>query len=161
MRLPLTTLCYIEKDGAYLMMHRIKKEKDCNKDKYVGVGGHLEEGESPAECLLREVKEETGLVLKQFRQRGIVTFISDEWESEYMFLYTADAFEGELTDCNEGTLEWIAKEDVYSLPIWEGDKIFFRLLAEESEFFDLKLCYEGEKLVEAKRNNETLLKKTI
>ena len=94
MRLPLTTLCYIEKDGAYLMMHRIKKEKDCNKDKYVGVGGHLEEGESPAECLLREVKEETGLVLKQFRQRGIVTFISDEWESEYMFLYTADAFEG-------------------------------------------------------------------
>ena len=144
----LTTLCYIEREGKYLMMHRVKKEHDINKDKWVGIGGHFEENESPEECLLREVREETGLVLDRFRMRGIITFISDRWQTEYMFLYTADQFHGELHGCDEGTLEWIAKQAVYGLPLWEGDKIFFRLLEEERPCFSLKLRYEGEKLAE-------------
>ena len=144
----LTTLCYIERKDSYLMMHRVKKEKDINKDKWIGVGGHFEEGESPEECLLREVKEETGLELKSWKFRGIITFVTDIYEPEYMFLYTATEYDGEITDCNEGTLEWVKKSDVYDLPIWEGDKVFFRLLEEEREFFSLKLRYEGDKLVE-------------
>lgn len=145
-----TTLCYIERDNAYLMMHRIKKEHDVNKDKWVGVGGHFEEDESPEECLLREVKEETGLTLTSWRLRGIVTFISDKWQTEYMFLYTADGYSGELcTDCREGTLEWVPKDAVCDLPIWEGDKIFFRLLKEDGGFFSLKLRYRGDILEEA------------
>lgn len=154
MRTPLTTLCYLEKDDCYLMMHRVKKENDCNKDKYVGVGGHFEENESPVDCLLREVKEETGLTLTQYRARGIVTFISDIWGIEYMFLYTATGFEGDLSEgslaqCNEGNLEWIPKSEVCSLPVWEGDKIFFRLLANEHPYFDLKLTYVGDELTQA------------
>ena len=146
----LTTLCYIEKDDKYLMLHRIKKENDLNKDKWIGVGGHFEPYETPEECLLREVKEETGLTLTSYQFRGLVTFLSNEWESaEYMCLYTADKFEGEMITCNEGTLEWIEKSRVYDLPIWEGDKIFFRLLEERQEFFSLKLRYEGNILVEA------------
>lgn len=146
----LTTLCYIEKDDKYLMLHRIKKENDLNKDKWIGVGGHFEPSETPEECLLREVKEETGLRLTSYQFRGLVTFLSNEWESaEYMCLYTADKFEGEMITCNEGTLEWIEKSRVYDLPIWEGDKIFFRLLEERQEFFSLKLRYEGNILVEA------------
>lgn len=146
----LTTLCYIEKDDKYLMLHRIKKENDLNKDKWIGVGGHFEPSETPEECLLREVKEETGLTLTSYQFRGLVTFLSNEWESaEYMCLYTADKFEGEMITCNEGTLEWIEKCRVYDLPIWEGDKIFFRLLEERQEFFSLKLRYEGNILVEA------------
>ena len=146
----LTTLCYIEKDDKYLMLHRIKKENDLNKDKWIGVGGHFEPSETPEECLLREVKEETGLTLTSYQFRGLVTFLSNEWESaEYMCLYTADKFEGEMITCNEGTLEWIEKSHVYDLPIWEGDKIFFRLLEERQEFFSLKLRYEGNILVEA------------
>ena len=146
----LTTLCYIEKDDKYLMLHRIKKENDLNKDKWIGVGGHFEPYETPEECLLREVKEETGLTLTSYQFRGLVTFLSNEWESaEYMCLYTADKFEGEMITCNEGTLEWIEKCRVYDLPIWEGDKIFFRLLEERQEFFSLKLRYEGNILVEA------------
>lgn len=146
----LTTLCYIEKDDKYLMLHRIKKENDLNKDKWIGVGGHFEPSETPEECLLREVKEETGLTLTSYQFRGLVTFLSNEWESaEYMCLYTADKFEGEMITCNEGTLEWIEKSRVYDLPIWEGDKIFFRLLEERQEFFSLKLRYEGNILVEA------------
>lgn len=144
----LTTLCYIEREDSYLMMHRVKKEKDINKDKWIGVGGHFEPGESPEECLLREVREETGLELTGWRLRGIITFVTDVYEPEYMFLYTADDFEGEITDCDEGTLEWVKKSEVYDLPIWEGDKVFFRLLEERREFFSLKLRYEGEKLVE-------------
>ena len=105
----LTTLCYIEKDSKYLMMHRVKKEHDINKDKWVGIGGHFEADESPEECLLREAQEETGLTLTDYRQRGIITFISDRWQTEYMFLYTAAGFEGSITDCNEGVLEWIDK----------------------------------------------------
>lgn len=144
-----TTLCYIEKEDSYLMMHRVKKVNDINKDKWVGVGGHFEEGESPEECLLREVREETGLILTSFRLRGIVTFSTDVYPTEYMFLYTADSYEGEMIECNEGNLEWVKKSDVYNLPIWEGDKLFFRLLEEEVPVFSLKLRYEGDKLVEA------------
>ncbi len=147
-RSSLTTLCYVEQDGKYLMMHRIKKKHDINKDKWVGIGGHFEKDESPEDCLLREAKEETGLTLLSYRLRGIVTFLSDAWQTEYMFLYTADAFEGHLSDCREGVLEWIPKEEVYRLPIWEGDKIFFRLLEERESFFSLKLRYEGDVLVE-------------
>lgn len=149
MKSNLTTLCYIERDNQYLMMHRVKKENDVNKDKWVGIGGHFEENESPEECLLREVTEETGLTLISYALRGIITFISDKWQTEYMFLYTADAFLGEIGPCNEGNLEWVDKTSVYQLPIWEGDKIFFRLLEEKHPFFSLKLRYEGEHLVEA------------
>ena len=145
----LTTLCYIEEDDKYLMLHRVKKENDVNKDKWVGIGGHFEEDESPEECLLREVREETGLQLISYRFRGIVTFISDRWDTEYMHLFTADRFTGIIAECDEGELCWVEKSKVYDLPIWEGDKIFFRLLDEREDFFSLKLRYEGEKLVEA------------
>ena len=144
----LTTLCYIEKDGKYLMLHRVKKEKDVNKDKWIGIGGHFEEGESPEECLLREAKEETGLTLLSWQFRGIVTFISEGWPTEYMCLYTADAFEGELRECSEGTLEWVKKEELDKLNLWEGDRIFFGLLEENRPFFSLKLRYEGDNLAE-------------
>ena len=150
----LTTLCYIEKDDKYLMLHRVKKENDCNKDKWIGVGGKFEEGESPEECLLREVYEETGLTLTDYKFRGIVTFVSDEWEGEYMHLFTASEYEGELPenamrDCNEGELVWVPKNEIKELNLWEGDKIFLRLLQERETFFSLKLRYEGEKLVES------------
>lgn len=149
-----TTLCYIEKDGCYLMLHRVKKDKDVNKDKWIGVGGKFLEDESPEECLLREVKEETGLTLTSWRLRGIVTFVSVGWESELMFLYTADGWEGELDeegfqDCPEGTLTWVPFQDLNKLYLWEGDKIFLKLLQEEQPFFSLKLSYEGDDLVYA------------
>ena len=187
----LTTLCYIERDNKYLMLHRVKKQNDINKDKYIGVGGHFEYGESPDECLLREVKEETGLILLSYRPRGIVTFIygdpniPEERVVEYMHLYTADRFEsssgrvdedelsnredGALSDvgeekpanddvvddyrlpeCDEGELIWIDKDKVYNLPVWEGDKIFFRLLEEREDYFSLKLVYDEDgKLLES------------
>lgn len=150
----LTTLCYIEKDEKYLMLHRVKKENDCNKDKWIGVGGKFEAGESPEECLLREVKEETGLTLTSYRFRGLITFVSDEWGTEYMHLFTADAYEGELPekgldDCDEGELVWMPKSEIEFLNLWKGDKIFLRLLNERKEFFSLKLRYKGEKLVES------------
>ena len=144
-----TTLCYIEKDGAYLMLHRIKKENDLNKDKWIGVGGKFLENETPDECVLREVYEETGLTLNRFRLRAVITFLSDEWEGEYMYLYTADGYTGTLTDCDEGVLEWVPKKDVSSLPIWEGDKLFFRELERDRGFFTMKLRYEGERLAES------------
>ncbi len=140
----LTTLCYIEKNDSYLMLHRVKKDKDINKDKWIGVGGHFEADESPEDCLLREVREETGLELTSWRLRGIVTFTFEGFGTEYMFLYTADGYEGTLADCDEGTLEWVEKDKVCELPIWEGDKIFFYLLEEGREFFSLKLCYDGD-----------------
>lgn len=145
----LTTLCYIEKDDSYLMLHRIKKEQDINKDKWIGVGGHFEEGESPEECLLREVKEETGLTLHSFRFHGIVTFISDQDGGvvEYMCLYSSDDFSGELTECKEGTLEWVKKEDLSKLNLWEGDYIFLKYMQENRPFFSLKLEYQNMKLV--------------
>ena len=144
-----TSLCYIERDGKYLMLHRTKKVNDENHDKWIGVGGKFEEGESPEECMLREVQEETGLTLTAWRYRGIVTFVSNEWSGEYMHLFTADSYSGELISCEEGELEWVEKERLYSLPIWEGDKIFLRLLHSGRPFFSLKLCYEGERLVSA------------
>lgn len=152
MRSNQTTLCYIEKDGRYLMMHRVKREHDINKDKWVGVGGHFEADESPEECLLREVQEETGLTLASWQLRGIITFICDRQPTEYMFLYTADAYSGELIECEEGDLVWIDKSQVYDLPIWEGDKIFFRMLEQNDPFFSLKLKYENDVLVETSLN---------
>lgn len=154
----LTTLCYIEKDNMYLMLHRIKKENDINKDKWIGVGGHFEKDETPEECLLREVKEETGLTLNRFKLRGVITFLSNEFHTEYMFLYTANDFSGEIVECDEGKLEWIEKAKVYDLPIWEGDKIFFRLMEESEEFFSLKLRYEGNTLVEVVLNGREINK---
>ena len=146
---PLTTLCYVEKDTKYLMLHRVKKEVDVNKDKWIGIGGHFEAGESPEECLLREAKEETGLTLTSWRFRGIVTFQAEGWNTEYMCLYTADKFEGELMECEEGTLEWVEKDRLNELQLWEGDKIFLKLLAEDAPFFSLKLRYSGDRLLEA------------
>lgn len=151
----LTTLCYIEKDDCYLMLHRVKKENDANRDKWIGVGGKFEAGEMPEECLLREVQEETGLTLTKYRFRGIVTFVSDEWETEYMHLFTADAYSGDLKACDEGELVWVPKTEIEQLNIWEGDKIFLRLLQENGGFFSLKLRYEGENLIETKlKENE-------
>ncbi|WP_434310632.1 NUDIX hydrolase [Hominifimenecus sp. rT4P-3] len=144
-----TTLCYIEKDDCYLMLHRVKKEHDLNKDKWIGVGGKFEEKESPEDCLLREVREETGLTLTRFRLRGIVTFVSDQWETEHMYLFTADQYQGEIMPCPEGTLEWVPKAELNQLNLWEGDKIFFRLLEEDAPFFTLKVVYEGDQLKEA------------
>ncbi len=150
----LTTLCYIEKDGCYLMMHRISKKNDLNAGKWIGVGGHFLEGESPEECVVREAQEETGLTLTQYRFRGIITFVSDVWGCEYMHLFTADGFEGELPEermraCPEGELAWIPKEDVMNLRLWEGDKIFLKMLLEREDFFSMKLVYQGDDLVEA------------
>ena len=142
-----TTLCYIEKENKYLMLHRTSKKKDGNKDKWIGVGGHFEKGESPEECLLREVKEETGLELTSYQFQGIVTFISDEWPDEYMCLYTADRYTGDIGNCDEGELVWVEKGKIMDLNIWEGDKIFLKLLTENQPFFSLKLEYKGDKLV--------------
>lgn len=151
-----TTLCYIERGDEWLLLHRVKKENDLNHDKWIGVGGKCEEGESPEECLCREVREETGLILTRYRYRGLVTFVSDRWEGEYMHLFTADGFEGEIGDCDEGTLEWIKKADFAALPQWEGDRIFLRLLEENAPFFSLKLRYVGETLAYAALNGEAL-----
>ena len=135
-----TTLCYIENDNDdYLMLYRNKKKNDPNAGKWIGIGGKFKEGESPEECLLREVYEETGLTLLEWKLRGIVTFVSNEWETEYMFLYTANNWSGELTDCNEGSLAWKHKSEFNNLPMWEGDKIFLKLLREQNDFFSLKL----------------------
>ena len=137
----LTTLCYIEQDGKYLMLRRVKKENDINKDKWIGVGGHFEAGESPEDCVLREVKEETGYTLTSYRFRGLITFLY-QGICEYMCLYTADGFTGEPVECDEGTLEWVGVDKIEELDLWEGDKIFFRLLRENRPFFSLKLSYE-------------------
>lgn len=146
----LSTLCYIEQDGRYLMLHRTVKKHDVNKDKWIGVGGHFEADESPEECLLREVREETGYTLTSWKFRGLVTFVSGGGVTEYMSLFTADGFTGQAIPCDEGELVWIDKEKVMDLNIWEGDKIFFRLLNEGREFFSLKLVYDGgNRLVEA------------
>ena len=151
-----TTLCYIQREGQYLMLHRVKKKNDVNQDKWVGIGGKFEDKESPEDCLLREVLEETGLTLTRYAYRGLVTFVSDQWETEYMHLFTADAFEGEIGPCDEGNLEWVDKDKVKDLPIWVGDKIFLDLLTREVPFFSLKLAYEGETLVQAVLNGQVI-----
>ena len=145
------TLCYIENpQGEYLMLHRVKKKNDVNHDKWIGVGGKFEADESPEECLLREVREETGLTLTDYRFRAVVTFVAEGWDTEYMFLYTASGYTGTLKECDEGNLEWVPKEKVYDLPIWEGDKLFFRLIEDpENPFFSLKMEYRGDTLVRA------------
>lgn len=151
-----TTLCYIEKDGCYLMLHRIKKQNDVNQDKWVGIGGKFEDRESPEDCVLREAREETGLTLHHPEYRGIVTFVSDQWETEYMHLFWSDSFSGSIKECDEGVLEWISKEDLMQLPMWAGDVIFLKLLEERVPFFSLKLCYEGDRLTKAVLNGEAL-----
>lgn len=153
----LTTLCYIEQNDSYLMLHRVSKENDINHGKWIGVGGHFKEGESPEECLLREVKEETGLELTSYRMRGIITFVYNETECEYMHLYTADAFNGSLDTekmsvCEEGILKWVPKTELENLNLWEGDKIFLKMLLEEEEMFSLKLEYHGEELIKSEKN---------
>ena len=149
----ITTLCYIENNEQYLMLHRTKKQNDINQGKWIGVGGHVENEESPEECLVREVKEETGLTLTSYRLRGLVSFINSECESELMCVFTADEYTGNLITCEEGDLQWIAKTQVPDLPTWEGDRVFLELvLSDEQRFFSIKLQYEGDRLVEKKIN---------
>ena len=156
-----TTLCYLERDGAYLLLHRVKKEHDVNRDKWIGIGGHFEENESPEDCVRRETLEETGLRLTSWRYCGIVTFVSDRWEGEYMHLFHAEGFEGSLKDCSEGVLEWVPKERMRTLPQWEGDRIFLDFMERRVPFFSLKLRYEGDTLREAVLNGENALKLTV
>ena len=151
-----TSLCYIERDGQYLMLHRIKKEHDENHDKWIGIGGKFEQAESPEDCVLREVREETGLRLTQYRYCGIITFVSDRWETEYMHLFHATGFTGTLRQCDEGQLEWIAIDRLLALPQWAGDRIFLDLMQKNVPFFSLKLRYEGETLAEAVLNGTPL-----
>ena len=153
-----TTLCHIEKDRKYLMLHRIKKENDLNHDKWIGIGGKFEDKESPEQCNRREVLEETGLTLHTSKYCGIVTFVSDKWETEYMHIFTSSDFSGEIKECDEGVLEWIDKQEIYNLPLWEGDKIFLHLIEQpECPFLSLRLEYKGEKLISAVLNDKELL----
>ncbi len=152
----LTTLCYLERDGQYLMLHRVKKQQDVNAGKWIGVGGHFEPGESPEECLCREVYEETGLRLTHWRFRGIITFRTDGYPDEYICLYTADGWEGQPHACDEGVLRWVPIAEVDTLNLWPGDRIFLRLLRQDAPFFSLKLCYQGDTLLEAKLDGHTL-----
>ena len=152
-----TTLCYITRGDQVLMLHRVKKENDVNRDKWIGIGGKFQGEETPDECLLREVREETGLTLTSWRCRGIVTFLCEGVEGEYMYLFTADGFEGALKDCDEGNLEWISREKLDSLPKWEGDQIFLDLLWKDAPFLLLTLKYREDKLLQAVLNGKTVL----
>lgn len=148
-----TTLCYIAQGEDYLMLHRVKKKNDLNHDKWIGIGGKFEDKESPEDCVVREVLEETGLKLTSYRYRGLVTFVSDRWPTEYMHLFTADGFTGTLKECDEGVLEWIPRKKLLELPHWEGDAIFLDLIdREDTPFFSLKLCYRGDQLEQAVLN---------
>ena len=152
-----STLCYLENEkGEYLMLHRIKKKNDTNQDKWIGIGGKFEDRESPEECILREVREETGLTLNSYRYAGIITFVSDRWETEYMHLFHSTSWEGNIRECDEGVLEWIHKNDLAALPQWEGDRIFLRLMDENIPFFSLKLQYRGEVLEYAALNGKPM-----
>ena len=151
-----TTLCYIRRGSECLMLHRVKKENDLNKDKWIGIGGKFEDKESPEDCLLREVREETGLTLTDYAYQGIVTFVSDRWPTEYMHLFTADGFTGTLKECDEGELEWLPWEKLTQIPHWEGDEIFLHLLEQDRPFFSLKVCYRGEQLESAVLNGNPL-----
>ena len=153
-----TTLCYIERDGQYLMLHRVKKANDASHDKWIGVGGKCEKDESPDECMLREVMEETGLTITRWQYRGIVTFISDVWPCEYMHLFSATEWTGEQKECDEGDLEWIDRQRLYDLTLWPGDRIFLKLLENPQQpFFSLKLVYQGDDLVAAKLDGKPLI----
>jgi len=153
-----TTLCYILRGDECLMLHRTKKKNDLNQDKWIGIGGKFEDKESPEDCLLREVEEETGLRLTRYAYRGLVTFVSDRWETEYMHLFTADGFEGELKECDEGDLEWLPWSKLLEIPHWEGDEIFLRLLEKNAPFFSLKVCYQGDTLEAAYLNGNRYIK---
>ena len=145
----MTTLCYLERGDEYLMLHRTKKENDENHDKWIGVGGKFEAGESPEDCMRREIFEETGLTVTSYRYRGIVTFVSNIYETEYMHLFTVTDWTGEARECDEGELAWIKKQKLFDLTMWQGDRIFLRLIEEDTPFFSLKLTYEGDELIEA------------
>ena len=154
-----TTLCYIDNGDSYLMLHRVKKENDASHNKWIGVGGKCEADESPDECMLREVREETGLAITSWHYRGIVTFISDTWPNEYMHLFTATAWRGEpdMSIDDEGTLAWIAKKELMELNLWEGDRIFLRLLLDtNTPFFSLKLVYENDEMTKATLNGKAI-----
>ncbi|MGI5962198.1 MAG: NUDIX hydrolase [Lawsonibacter sp.] len=152
-----STLCYLLRGDSCLMLHRIRKENDPNRDKWIGIGGKFEDRESPEDCLLREVQEETGLTLTHYQYRGLVTFVSDRWPTEYMHLFTATDWTGTPKECDEGVLEWISRQDVLSLPHWEGDAIFLDLIFRPgTPFFSLKLCYQGERLIQAVLNGKPL-----
>lgn len=144
----LSSLCYLEKEGNYLMLHRTKKQKDINKGKWLGVGGKLEKDETPEECIIREVKEETGLQLEEYELRGFVTYVSNQCQTEYMYVFYSNKFSGQLQECNEGELAWIKKEDVLSLPTWEGDHFFIENILNNEPFFSMKFVYEGDKLID-------------
>lgn len=153
-----STLCHIEKDGKYLMLHRVKKQNDVNRDKWIGIGGKFMDKESPEQCNRREAFEETGLTLNVCNYRGIVTFVSNDYDTEYMHLFTCTDFSGEVKECDEGVLEWVDKKDLYNLPLWEGDKIFLKLIEKsDTPFFSLRLEYHGEKLVNAILNDKVIL----
>ena len=151
-----STLCYVTRGDQVLMLHRVKKKNDINKDKWIGIGGKFEKDESPDECLLREAREETGLELTSWRCRGIVTFLNEGTDGEYMYLFTADGFEGQLKESDEGDLQWVSREFLDELPKWEGDQIFLDLLWQDAPFFLLKLRYDRDKLVEAVLNGEKI-----
>lgn len=153
-----TTLCYIEKNNKYLMLHRIKKQNDLNQDKWIGIGGKFETRESPEQCVRREVLEETGLIMGKCSYRGIITFVSDKWPTEYMHLFTCNDFSGKIKDCDEGVLEWVEKNAIYNLPLWQGDKIFLKLIENPSTpFFSLRLEYKGDTLISAILNEEVIV----
>ena len=159
-KVQMTTLGYIETRESYLMLHRVKKEQDVNEGKWIGIGGKFEYGESPEECMIREAKEETGLAVTSMKFRGILTFICDKQDPEYIWLYTIDGFSGQLKECDEGELLWVPKDEIFGLNLWEGDRIFFDLLQKDVPFFSLKLCYEGDQLLEAVLNGEKELVRT-
>lgn len=159
-KVQMTTLGYIETRESYLMLHRVKKEQDVNEGKWIGIGGKFEYGESPEECMIREAKEETGLAVTSMKFRGILTFICDKQDPEYICLYTIDGFSGQLKECDEGELLWVPKDEIFGLNLWEGDRIFFDLLQKDVPFFSLKLCYEGDQLLEAVLNGEKELVRT-
>ena len=159
-KVQMTTLGYIETRESYLMLHRGKKEQDVNEGKWIGIGGKFEYGESPEECMIREAKEETGLAVTSMKFRGILTFICDKQDPEYICLYTIDGFSGQLKECDEGELLWVPKDEIFGLNLWEGDRIFFDLLQKDVPFFSLKLCYEGDQLLKAVLNGEKELVRT-